>query len=98
MKVRVMLERERGAYRQPYGQRMVATGQLHLTRRRTGGRTIPVAVLQLLSADRQWPSLFEPRLADLSADTMRFIGYERDGNAWVMQEWLCEVLPTAPND
>lgn len=90
MRVRVSLRRERGAYRPPFGQAAAASGDLHLTHLTADGRKI--AALQLLGADRQWPRLFEPRLAALSATQMRFIGYERVENAWVMQEWDCEVL------
>lgn len=62
-----------------------ATGDLHLTHRTAGGRKIPL--LQLLGADCQWPSLYEPRLVALSAREFGFIGLERHGDAWVLQQW-----------
>jgi hypothetical protein len=49
-------------------------------------------VLQLLGADKQWPSLYDPKLVDLSANRMRFVGAERQGNAWHVQEWVCELV------
>jgi len=50
-------------------------------------------MLQLLGADRAWPSLFEPKLVALSAREFRFVGFERhEGRAWVLQEWACELL------
>lgn len=90
MKIRVRLRREGGAYRQPYGQGHTATGDLRLTHRTTDGRRIPL--LQLLGADRQWPNLYEPRLIGLDGGGLAFIGFERCGNAWVLQQWDCELL------
>ena len=90
MRVRVVLEREKGAFRPSYGPKDSATGNLHLTHRTSRDRR--VAVLQLLSADKKWPNLYEPRLVDLSANRLRFIGYERADQAWHMQEWICEVV------
>jgi len=63
-------------------------GDLHLSYVTTGGRK--VQTLQVLGAD--CPRLFEPRLVALSTNVMRFIGFERTGDAWVMQEWECELL------
>jgi hypothetical protein len=91
MQVRVTLERERGEFRPASIRQERGTGDLHLTYRTSLNRR--VAVLQLLGADKVWPSLYEPRLVDLAADRMRFIGYEKDDRAWHMQEWICEVLP-----
>jgi hypothetical protein len=90
MRVRVRLRREGGAFRPPYGQGHTATGDLHLTHRTADGRKVPL--LQLLGADRQWPSLFEPKLVSLSARSFNFIGFERHGQAWVLQQWDCELL------
>jgi hypothetical protein len=85
-----VLERERGAFRASYGPKDTAMGNLHLTYRTARNRR--VAVLQILSADRQSPNLYDPRLVDLSAARMRFIGYEPVDHAWHLQEWICEVL------
>ena len=87
-----MLRREGGAHRQPYGQGHTATGDLHLTHRTIENRRI--ALLQLLSADRaRWPNLNEPRMLELSAKTIKFLGFERhEGRAWVLQQWDCELL------
>jgi hypothetical protein len=90
MRVRVRLRREGGAQRQPYGQGHTATGDLHLTNRTVDTRR--VQKLELLGADRVWPALFEPRLVALSANEFHFLGFERCGNAWVMQQWDCELL------
>lgn len=90
MRVRVNLRRDRGAYLALHGAGTAATGDLHLTHLTADGRRIPA--LQLLSADRHWPRLFEPRLVDLSANHLRFIGFERVDRAWVMQEWDCELI------
>lgn len=90
MRVRVVLERECGEYRPSFGARDAGMGDLHLTYRTASNRR--VAVLQLLSADRQWPSLYDPKLVDLSANKLRFVGSEKVGAAWVVQEWVCEVL------
>lgn len=90
MKVRVRLRREGGAFRPPYGQGHSATGDLYLTHRTTDGRRVPL--LQLLGADRQWPNLYEPKLVALSAQEIQFLGFERSGAAWVMQQWDCELL------
>ena len=91
MQVKVILERERGEYRASYGPKDTGRGDLHLTYRTANNRR--VAVLQLLGADRKWPNLYEPRLLDLAADRMRFIGFERVDKAWYMQEWICAMLP-----
>jgi hypothetical protein len=90
MRVRVRLRRDGGAFRQPYGQGHTATGDLHLTYRTVDTRR--VQKLELLGANRVWPSLFEPRLLALSAGELQFLGFERCGNAWVMQQWNCELL------
>jgi len=90
MRVRVVLEREAGRFRPSYGPKHAGTGDLHLTYRTANNRR--VAVLQLIGADKQWPSLYDPKLVDLTADRMRFIGYEKADAAWHMQEWICEVL------
>lgn len=88
-----MLERERGAYRASYGPKEHATGDLHLTYRTTRNRRVPV--LQLLGANRHWPNLYDPRLVDLSANRMRFIGLEPTDQAWHLQEWIVELQPDA---
>ncbi|HEX2548068.1 MAG TPA: hypothetical protein VHL79_24500 [Ramlibacter sp.] len=49
-------------------------------------------MLQLIAADRQWPNLYDPKLVDLSANRLRFVGAERVGNAWHVQEWICELV------
>lgn len=67
-----------------------ATGDLHLSY--IGANGHKVQALQLLSADRDCPRLFEPRLVSLSTNIVRFVGFERDEDAWHMQEWECEVL------
>jgi hypothetical protein len=90
MQVRVVLERERGEYRSCMGPKDAGMGNLHLTYRTSRNRR--VAVLQLLSADKQWPNLYDPKLVDLSANRLRFVGIERVGNAWVVQEWICELV------
>lgn len=90
MRVKVVLEREMGEFKPSYGPKDCGTGDLHLTYRTNRNRR--VAVLQLIAADRKWPNLYDPRLVDLSANRMRFVGSERVGNAWVVQEWVCEVL------
>lgn len=90
MRVRVCLRREGGRAKPPYGQRATATGDLHLTYITANGHK--VQALQLLSADRDCPRLFEPRLVALSANVLRFVGFERLDDAWVMQEWECELL------
>lgn len=90
MRVRVALEREAGEYRPALGNKARATGDLHLTYRTNGSRR--VAVLQLLGADRVFPNLYDPKLVDLSANRMRFVGAERTGSAWHVQEWICELL------
>lgn len=90
MRVRVSLRRETGKPRPPFGQRAAATGDLHLSQLTVHGRRVDS--LQLLGADRECPRLFEPRLVALSTNVLRFIGFERAGDAWVMQEWECELL------
>lgn len=90
MRVRVNLRREKGKPLPPYGQRLTATGDLHLTYITANGHK--VQALQLLSANRDCPRLFEPRLMALSTNVLRFVGFERDQDAWHMQEWECEVL------
>lgn len=84
------MRREGGKPLPPYGQRPGATGDLHLTQVTARGRRVDA--LQLLSADRDCPRLFEPVLVALSTNVMRFVGFERLEDAWVMQEWECELL------
>jgi hypothetical protein len=90
MRVRVNLRRDQGRPRQPYGQSGAATGDLLLSQVTANGRK--VHCLQLLGADRACPRLFEPRLVALSTNIIRFVGFERTEDAWVMQEWECELL------
>lgn len=90
MRVRVKLRREGGAYRQPYGLGHTATGQLSMGHRDASGRMVPV--LRLLGAERPWPDLFEPRLTSWMGNEFKFVGYEREDRAWVLQEWDCELL------
>jgi hypothetical protein len=86
----VLLEREAGIFKGMCGPRDWGTGDLYLTYRTVRNRR--VGVLQLLSADRTWPNLYDPKLVALSADRLRFVGNERNGDAWVVQEWICEVV------
>lgn len=90
MRIQVSLRRENGKPRAPCGQRTSATGDLHLTYVTATGHK--VAALQLLGADRECPRLFDPRLVALSSNVLRFVGFERSDEAWVMQEWECEVV------
>jgi hypothetical protein len=90
MRVRVRLRREGSEWRQPYGLGRTASGDLHLTLRTVDTRR--VQKLELIGADRIWPALFDPRLTALSANAFAFIAFERHGNAWVMQQWDCELL------
>jgi hypothetical protein len=90
MRAKVSLRRDSGRPRQPFGQDSSATGDLHMTYVTANGRK--VQALQLLGADRPCPRLFEPRLVDLSTNIIRFIGFERADDAWVMQEWKVELL------
>jgi hypothetical protein len=90
MRVKVVLEREAGVFKPSYGPKEAGTGDLHLAYRTARNRRVPV--LKLIGADRAWPNLYDPKLVDLSANRMRFVGAERVGEAWHMQEWICEVL------
>jgi hypothetical protein len=90
MRVKVRLRREGGAYRQPYGLGHTAIGDLFLAHKTKDGRRVPL--LQLLGANQQWPNLYEPRLIAWCAGEFKFIGLERHGNAWVLQQWDCEAL------
>jgi hypothetical protein len=94
MRAKVMLEREAGVFRPSHDRKNTGTGDLHLTYRTARDRR--VAVLQLLGCDQQWPNLYEPRLVDLSANRLRFVGAERIGQAWYVQEWICELAQPAP--
>lgn len=89
MRVKVVLERQKGEYIPAYGPKEIGTGDLHLTYRTSRNRR--VGVLQLIAADKKWPNLYDPKLVELSADRMRFVGSERVGNAWVVQEWICTM-------
>lgn len=89
MRVKVRLERERGMYQAAYAAKSAA-GDLHLTYRTSANRR--VSVLQLLGAERQFPSLYDPKLIELSGSTLRFVGYEQVESAWVLQEWICDVV------
>jgi hypothetical protein len=73
-----------------YGGQHSTAGALHLTYRTHANRR--VAVLQLIRAERRFPNLDDPRLVDLSGNVLRFIGYEAVESAWVMQEWVCELV------
>jgi hypothetical protein len=90
MRAKVILERVRGEFVPSYGPKEVGTGDLHLTYRTSRNRR--VAVLQLIAADKKWPNLYDPKLVDLSAERMRFVGAQREGNAWYVQEWICELV------
>lgn len=90
MRVRVKLERAKGEFVATQGPGHRATGDLHLTYRTNRNRR--VAVLQLLGADSKWPNLYDAKLVELSANVLRFVGAERTGNAWHVQEWICELV------
>ena len=90
MQVRVRLERQAGRFLPSHDRRNQAVGDLCLAYRTAGNRR--VAVLKLLSADRQWPNLYDPKLVDLNAGKLRFVGAERVEGAWHVQEWVCELL------
>jgi hypothetical protein len=89
MRVIVRRQREAGQFCASYAMRRVA-GDLHLTYRTSENRR--VSVLELLGADRRCPSLYDPRLVELGGTALRFVGYERADSAWVMQEWICELV------
>ena len=83
MQSKVTLRRENGFPRQPFGQRAEFLGDLHLSQVTVHGRRL--RALQLLGAN--CPRLYEPSLANLSTNVLRFIGFERtEEGAWVMQE------------
>ena len=90
MRARVVLERVNGEFVPSYGPKQAGTGDLLLTYRTNRNRR--VAVLQLIAADKKWPNLYDPKLVDLSANRLRFVGAERNGNAWHVQEWICELV------
>lgn len=60
--------------------------------KRVEALTTQVPVLQLLGADRSWPSLFDPKLVAMSAREFSLIGFERSDRAWVLQQWDCELI------
>jgi hypothetical protein len=41
--------------------------------------------------------LYGPRLAGIGPDVIRVLGFERSGQAWVRQEWIC-FLKARPRD
>jgi hypothetical protein len=88
MKARVVLEREAGAFRPAYGPKDTGTGDLYLIYRSARNRRI--AVVHLLGAE---PNLYGPKLVELSANRLRFVGHARMGEAWHLQEWICELCP-----
>jgi len=88
MRATVRLRREQGRPRHSLGQQQAAVGDLRLSYITAGGRK--VQTLQVLGAN--CPRLFEPRLVALSMNVMRFVGFERAEDAWVMQEWEVELL------
>jgi hypothetical protein len=82
MRARVKLERKRGQFSPGYGGRNAVTGDLHLTYRSSQNRR--VAVLQLIRAEGMFPNLYDPKLVEISGNTLRFIGYEPTDHAWHM--------------
>lgn len=90
MRARVILARLQGEFVPAHAQTNAAVGDLHLTYRNSRNRR--VAVLQLIAVEKKWPNLYDPKLVELSANTLRFVGGERTGNAWCVQEWICELM------
>lgn len=88
MRVLVRLRSDHGRPRPPVGQQQAARGDLHLAYVTARGRK--VQALEVLGAE--CPRLFEPRLVALSTNIIRFVGFERTEDAWVMQEWEVELL------
>lgn len=86
----MVLERVNGEFVPSYGPKAAGTGDLHLTYRNSRNRR--VAVLQLIAADKKWSNLYDLKLVDLSANRLRFVGAERTGSAWHVQEWISELL------
>lgn len=92
MRVVMQLWREQGALRTAIGRVHGMCGELYLTRANVDGER-QVQALQLLGVAERPPMLYEPRLTHLFDDELHFVGYERAGRAWVLQEWRCKMAP-----
>lgn len=90
MRVVVQLWRKNGALDTSIGRLRESSGRLRMSYR-TVDMTRRVAYLTLLDATRPLPNLFEPRVVEVCEGEIHFLGLEREGDAWVLQEWRCRL-------
>lgn len=91
MMVKVVPRFEHGQLRAAHGPYLQAVGELHLAHREVAsGRK--VQLLELLGSTQPLPHLYEPRLIHLTDEQLFFMGYERAGGAWTLQQWECDLI------
>jgi hypothetical protein len=91
-RVVVELWRKNGALDTSIGRLRQASGHLHLAYGTLDDLQRKVACLKLIEASASIGSLYEPRVTHLTGNQIYFLGMERDGAAWVLQEWRCTIV------
>ena len=90
MRVRVSTRRNGGRTLRWNEKPAAFEGTLLSTRQ--GAEDRKVVVLSVGDLEPHGPTLYEPRLVAVLGNELRFVGLEKHDQAWVLQEWNCEIL------
>lgn len=95
MRVKILILRELGRLKVPIGIANKVSGEIWLNHERPNSsdeRTVPV--LHILdgnySPQAKRRKLYEPKLTDAGAGSLKFSGLENVDGAWYAQEWRCD--------
>lgn len=88
MRAKIRIMRQQGELRQPIGQEREC--ELWLRHEKLPGEDRTVPVLRTIGDDRH--AMYDPRVTYVTAGTIRFMGMEREGRAWHVQEWSCDLV------
>lgn len=66
-------------------------GTLLSSRKTAEDRTMTVLFISGLESENA-PQLYDPKFVSVLGDEMRIVGLEKFEQAWVLQEWKCEIL------
>lgn len=71
------------------------TGDVHTKKFKAGDTWVKVLAFDQSHCSPGMVELYDPKVKECTKEdaTMVFTGVERDGDAWVVQEWRVEVSP-----
>jgi hypothetical protein len=93
MRVRVSARRI-GGRSLPWNQKPKEYQGTLLSTRKTNDDRMVVVLFLGGPENERGPHLYEPRVTSVLGDEIRIVGLEKCEQAWVLQEWQCEILTT----